>query len=775
MKKFILSFALLLVVALGYSTNVVPVETAMKASKNFLSERMGVQDAKGLTLTHVYTEYSENGTPVFYRFQVGDKGFMIVSATDLATPVLAYSLESNFKEGTSADFYGEKYKRQLSFLNENPTAALKDAQVWNKYASDDFRLSTAKTAKQAPCVEPLVTTKWTQETYYNTYCPVSSQQNTSMDNRTPVGCVALTMSNIMYYYRFPASGVGAISYIPREYDDQGELIYTYPVQAVNLQNTNYNYDAMANSLGEYNGELSKLIYNAGVSVQMSYGFDGSGSQSEYAITALQDHFKYSSRAQFQNITDVVTTDDLAPLWVQAAKEELDAHRPIFFSGASESAGGHAWIVDGYTTIYNTTINVDTTVTPAVYDTVVTEQTYFHVNWGWAGSNNGYYLITNQYSGSYGNFNVKNSESMMLGLAPEDEDITKPTTGDVRTTAAKGTISDGAGNQLYQPNTNRSWVIACPNATAYSLKFSRLKTKAGDKVTIYNGGTTSSPVLAEYSGEYLMDACADYANLDHGGIHADFQGQPLPAAVNVNKDSVLVVFSTNADEDVDYGFVLDYEATQFNIGTCEATTPIMTDVWNAIYTDKANNATDETPYRANSACKWQFRVPQTAGYSFNFRKFDLKAGDFVEFYDLTQLSEPQFISRYDINNMPEGAFEISLPRVMVKFVSDNWQQGNGFELEMYKIAGIDDMNGLENVNVYPNPATDNIHVRIEADEAQEISASVVDMTGKTVYVDQFNFNGGSQEYTIPVNAMAKGFYFLNLQSKQGKTIRKFIVE
>lgn len=206
MKKFILSFALLLVVALGYSTNVVPVETAMKASKNFLSERMGVQDAKGLTLTHVYTEYSENGTPVFYRFQVGDKGFMIVSATDLATPVLAYSLESNFKEGTSADFYGEKYKRQLSFLNENPTAALKDAQVWNKYASDDFRLSTAKTAKQAPCVEPLVTTKWTQETYYNTYCPVSSQQNTSMDNRTPVGCVALTMSTscTITVFRLPA-------------------------------------------------------------------------------------------------------------------------------------------------------------------------------------------------------------------------------------------------------------------------------------------------------------------------------------------------------------------------------------------------------------------------------------------------------------------------------------------------------------------------------------------------------------------------------------------
>ena len=93
MKKLILSFALLALVVLGYAQHQVSVENAMNASRNFLAERIGALDTKGLSMTLAYTEYAEDGTPLFYRFQVGDKGFVIVSATDLATPVLAYSLE----------------------------------------------------------------------------------------------------------------------------------------------------------------------------------------------------------------------------------------------------------------------------------------------------------------------------------------------------------------------------------------------------------------------------------------------------------------------------------------------------------------------------------------------------------------------------------------------------------------------------------------------------------------------------------------------------------
>ena len=58
MKKFTLLASLLMFVAMSYAVNVVPVEDAMRASKNFLSERVGATKAGQLELVLVNTEYS---------------------------------------------------------------------------------------------------------------------------------------------------------------------------------------------------------------------------------------------------------------------------------------------------------------------------------------------------------------------------------------------------------------------------------------------------------------------------------------------------------------------------------------------------------------------------------------------------------------------------------------------------------------------------------------------------------------------------------------------
>lgn len=757
MKKIILLVSMFAVLAYGHATNVVPVQSAVKASKNFLAERVGTLQAQNLELTLAYTEYNEEGTPVFYRFQVGDKGFIIVSATDLATPVLAYSLESNFKSGTGADLYCENYKKQISHLIDNPTEATNGGAAWAKYLSNDFKINTPK---GAPAVEPLITTTWTQEQYYNAYCPTNPLCEIGEDTRTPVGCVALTMANILYYYRYPATGYGAIYYIPKEYDDEtGELIYTYPYQYVNFSQASYNYDAMQNSLDNYNGELAKLIYHCGVSVQMGYGHDGSGSQSEHALTSLQSYFSYAQNAQFKRITDVVVADSLFYLWINQAKEELNAHRPLFFSGTSASAGGHAWIVDGYTTIENEG----------------TSNTYFHVNWGWAGSDNGFYLINNQCSSGYGNFNVEGSEAMMIKLCPNDTDaIAKPATSETRVTASAGTISDGAGHVKYAPNSNRRWVLACPNAKTYTLKFSKLKVKAGDKVTIYNGGTEASGIRQEYSGDYLMAACSDYAYTS-GCVHGDYEGQTLPSQITLTADSVLVVFTSAANSQCDYGFVLDYKVNTFQNNDKCSNINVVSNSWNGVLTDKANNANTDVPYVAGTSCAWQLRVPYTNGYGFRFNKFDLKAGDFVDVYTYNAQDKPLFSVRYDINNMPEGPFTVEGEKAYVKFVSDNWQEGNGFELEYFQIASINQHSDLQEVNIYPNPASSVLNVEITNEMSQPITAEIVDITGKVLYMEQFNHNGGTENYTLPVSNLAKGIYILNLKTQNGKRTSKFVVE
>lgn len=760
MKKFTLLASLLMFITMTYAVNVIPVGDAMQASKNFLSERVGAVKASQMELVLESTEYSADGTPVTYRFSVGDKGFIIVSATDLANPILAFSLESNFKKGTGADLYTENYAKEIAYLLENPSAALKVRNSWNHYLASDFTPYNAP--KGNPCVEPLVTTRWTQEQFYNTMCPYNPQNSYNDDYHTPVGCVALTMANILYYYRFPDHGFGTVSYIPREYSDEGELTYTYPAQTVNYSQAKYDYNAMANSLNAYDGELAKLIYHCGVSVRMSYGWDGSGSQSEYALGALQSRYFFSENGQFKSIADVVPNDTLMYLWENMAKEELDQHRPLFFSGRSSQAGGHAWIVDGYTTINNAT--------------------YFHVNWGWAGNSNGYYLINKQSSQGSGVFNEQGSNSMMLKLMPDSALIQKPAESFTRVTASFGTISDGAGNMKYAQNSNRRWVLACPEATSYELKFSKLKVKSGDFVTIYNGGTEASGIRQQYSGNYLMAACNDYTNITNCE-HGDYQGETLPGAITINSDSVLVVFTSTANSATDYGFVLDYNVKSFNKSACVDKT--FTDQYNVL-TDKPNNETSDDTYRASNVCEYTLNLKFTDQLVYAFHKFDLKQGDFVDIYNqkTPNSSTKELVAHYDMNNMPTSVYTVDAPlfniagvptsKFIIRFASDNMLQGSGFELEYYGITtGINQFDETE-INVYPNPATSFVNVEVTSNEAQQFNAKMVDMMGKTVYVDQFNHAGGTEMYKIDVNNFAKGVYFLHLSNENGSNIQKIVV-
>ena len=761
MKKFTLLASLLMFVAMSYAVNVVPVEDAMTASKNFLSERVGATKAAQLELVLVNTEYSEEGVPVTYRFDIGNQGFIIVSATDLANPVLAFSLESNFKEGTGADIYTERYAKELSYLMSNPSAALKARNSWNHYLTTDFQ---PYAPKGNPSVQPLITTRWTQEQYYNTMCPYNPRNSYADDYHTPVGCVALTMANILYFYRYPDHGIGSVSYFPREYSDEGELTYSYPVQIVNYSQAKYDYNAMANSLNAYDGELAKLIYHCGVAVRMSYGWDGSGSQSENALAALQDHYFFSEDAQFQVISDVVPNDSLMYLWENKAKAELDQHRPLFFSGQSTTAGGHAWIVDGYTTIGNAT--------------------YFHVNWGWAGSSNGYFLINNQVTTGYGNFNANNSNTMMIKLMPDSANIEKPAESFTRVTASFGTISDGAGNMKYAQNSNRRWVLACPEATSYELKFSKLKVKDGDKVIVYNGGTEASGIKQHYSGDYLMAACNDYTNVT-GCEHGDYEGQALPAAITVNADSVLVVFTSTANSQTDYGFVLDYNVKSFSKSAC--TDKTYTDQYNVL-TDKPNNETSDDTYRASNVCEYTLNLKWTDQLIYAFHKFDLKQGDFVDIYNQSSPNNSSrvLVAHYDMNNVPTSVYTYDAPlyniagvpssRFIIRFASDNMLQGSGFELEYYgKCTSINQLDETE-IKVYPTITTTSIvNVEVTSDKAQQFHASVVDMMGKTVYVDQFNHEGGNGKYTINMNNLAKGVYFLHLNSEKGNTVQKIVIQ
>jgi len=232
-----------------------------------------------------------------------------------------------------------------------------------------------------------------QGTPYNDRCPFVG------GGRAVTGCVATAMSQIMTFYKYPAVGVGTATYT----GTNGESTYNYadhPFDWTNILDTYKN--------GEYTAAqgaaVAELCLAAGASVNMNYNAAASGANSDRVAPALRDIFGYDSSIGYLHDA---TDDIIASVWVLRLKKEFDAGRPVYYAGSTQTSG-HAFLMDGYT--------------------VTGDNVYFHLNWGWNGSYNGWFLITRlrpvdeNYS-SYSNDMVYNIFPPGTGIGNVSDEVT----------------------------------------------------------------------------------------------------------------------------------------------------------------------------------------------------------------------------------------------------------------------------------------------------------------------------------------------------------------
>jgi len=85
-------------------------------------------------------------------------------------------------------------------------------------------------------------------------------------------------------------------------------------------------------------------------------------------------------------------------------------------------------------------------------------------------------------------------------------------------------------------------------------------------------------------------------------------------------------------------------------------------------------------------------------------------------------------------------------------------------ENFTILGVKN-NTLFTFKVYPNPATDKLH--IQSSNTSLNSVSIMDINGRVIYLAVFDYN------EINVSSLKAGMYFLKIESPQGSTTRKFV--
>lgn len=93
------------------------------------------------------------------------------------------------------------------------------------------------------------------------------------------------------------------------------------------------------------------------------------------------------------------------------------------------------------------------------------------------------------------------------------------------------------------------------------------------------------------------------------------------------------------------------------------------------------------------------------------------------------------------------------------------------------TGIDNLNSLNELSVYPNPTNNIAHISLISDDSKTINYSLFDAQGKLIESKQFNVNQGMNSMQIDAEQLqlSKGIYFIKFAADGKETVKKLVVE
>ena len=287
----------------------------------------------------------------FYMFNIGTgEGFVVVSGDDRTPAILGYADSGSLSPDDMPDALRcllDGYAEQMEWLDGQPALP---------------QLTPYKAPARTP-IAPLTRTQWDQGAPYNSFCPEIE------DEKTVTGCVATSMAQLMFYHQLPAvsTAIPGYSYTA---EDKSKATFTHSIDT--LEGTTFNWAAMTltysnGATGPAADAVATLMRYCGQSINMEYGLRANGGSAAYneAIPyALKTYFGYDGA-----VRNTYRSCYSYPEWVDLIYGELAARRPVILGGQS-TGGGHAFVCDGYQ-----------------------GDDYFHINWGWGGSSDGYFRLS----------------------------------------------------------------------------------------------------------------------------------------------------------------------------------------------------------------------------------------------------------------------------------------------------------------------------------------------------------------------------------------------
>jgi hypothetical protein len=702
MKKFYFASFLLFYILLSevLFAGIVPVNMAADVGKNFYTER--IKEIKSDIQIIDTFRFEESGIPLYYVFNFSCGGFIIVAATDNSFPILGYSYDGKFEQGKEADNFSawiNSYKVQLKrIISDKIPSTPQISSEWNRLKESSFSSEEKTNIKS---VDPLLTSKWGQGAYYNEMCPV---YQSGSGGHCPAGCVAVAMAQTLYYYKYPINGTGWVTCLSGNGTSS----------SIVLDNILYNWFEMKDSLSSQNLFMAELIYDCGVAAKTDYSGSGSGTSITSCEDALKHNFKYMSDIENINKADYNDTS-----WKDVLIQNLDKKMPIIYSGYDTATRvGHAFVCDGYQ-------GTD----------------FFHFNWGWNGSCNGYYYLNNLNPG--GNYNFTLWQSIIVNIFPDTVNYSYPMycSGSTLYSDETMTFDDGSGLvHDYKDNSDCEWKITSNENVKIKLDFLTFDTeKDKDKLYIYDGENSAAALLG----------C--------------FSGNTLPPSLTSTGNNLYLRFITN-DSVHATGWITRY--THIYPDYCRDTTYYM-DAREEYFDDGSGKYN----YYNNLDNKWIIELPSIYNITVTFDSLDTERhNDLIYIYDM-QYKSPVLLQTLSGkgNKIVE---KFSSNHIMLNFKTDYQDNAAGWKAHYTSDFILGQNDELYNFSCFPNPATDYVNIFFEINRQTHLTIDISDISGTPYYFEELNKFSGIYTKTFEPGFFRKGIYIIKLITGSGEIVRKF---
>ena len=205
-----------------------------------------------------------------------------------------------------------------------------------------------------------LTPTWYQSDPFNRYCPLISYLP---QQRALTGCTPLAIAEVCSVKNYPER-------IGDRFFDWNEIR-----TAENIE------DLSATSLDNLAFIISKIGSYAGTTYEPLT-----------SSTTFSGALKACKSLGFQNAREINTSDDL--------RNELKKKSPVCMFGThapgKEDEASHTWVGDGLM-IHGRYIDNSGLITDFPIPSGYEETYYVHCNWGWGGTNNGYFVLGTSYS------------------------------------------------------------------------------------------------------------------------------------------------------------------------------------------------------------------------------------------------------------------------------------------------------------------------------------------------------------------------------------------